>query len=102
MTSLSPATSLFVWLESTEGLLVQRCLLEGYRVCLLNLKAVSEYRNQYRPSRTKSDSLDAKVPMEMIRDYRDRFDPVYPDCGWLGNVVRWPRIIARWTSEKPG
>lgn len=31
-----------VALESTEGLLVQRCLSEGYRVYLLNPKVVSE------------------------------------------------------------
>jgi transposase len=76
-----------VGIESTEGLLVQRCLSEGYRVYLLNPKVVAEYRNQHRPSRTKSDSLDAQVLMEMIRDHRDRFDPVYPDSE-LGRECR--------------
>lgn len=83
----TPEETVCVGIESTEGLLVQRCLSEGHRVYLLNPKVVAEYRNQYRPSRAKSDSLDAHVLMEMIHDHRDRFDPVYPDSE-LGRECR--------------
>jgi transposase len=76
-----------VALEHTEGLLVQRCLAEGYCVYLLNPKVVSEYR----PSRSKYDPLDARALMEMIRDHADRFDPVVPDS----ELARECRLLAQ-------
>jgi transposase len=80
-----------VAMEHTEGLLVQRCRSENYRVYLVNPKVVSEYRNQYRPSQSKSDTLDATVLMEMIQDHADRFDPVVSDS----ELTRECRLLAQ-------
>jgi len=68
-----------VAVEHTEGLLIQRCLSEGYELYRLNPKMVARYRDQHRASRSKNDNLDAVVLAQIIRDHRDRFDPVRPD-----------------------
>ena len=78
-TQSTPEEPVSVAIEATNGLLVQRCLAEGYELYKLNPKVVAQYRKQYRPSQAKSDKLDALVLGEMIRDHAERFDPVCPD-----------------------
>lgn len=86
-----PQETVCVGLEHTEGLLVQRCLSEGYQVYRLNPKMVARYRDQHRASRSKNDHLDATVLAEIIRDHRDRFDPIQPDS----ELARECRMLAQ-------
>ena len=54
-------------IETDRGLLVAALRASGYRVYVINPKAVDRYRDRYRSSRAKSDARDAQLLADIVR-----------------------------------
>ncbi len=54
-------------IETDRGLLVAALRASGYRIYVINPKAVDRYRDRYRSSRAKSDARDAQLLADIVR-----------------------------------
>lgn len=65
--------------ETSQGLLVNFLLEQGWVVYPINPKAVDRYRDRLRTARAKSDQLDAWLLADILRTDRHLHRPLLPD-----------------------
>jgi transposase len=68
--------AVLVAIESHQGLLIYALLEAGYLVYPINPKAMDRYRDRYRMSSSKSDTLDAMVLANILRTDLHLYKPL--------------------------
>jgi transposase len=75
-TCLPNREAVLVAIESHQGLLIYALLEAGYLVYPINPKAMDRYRDRYRMSSSKSDTLDAMVLANILRTDLHLYKPL--------------------------
>jgi transposase len=89
-----------VALETDRGLFVHALVDAGYQVFAVNPKAVDRYRDRYRMSRAKSDSVDALVLANVLRTDLDRHRTIAADSDQAAAVSALARAHQDATRER--
>lgn len=77
--------------ETSQGLLVNFLLEQGWVVYPINPKSVDRYRDRLRTARPKTDQLDAWLLADILRTDRELHRPLLPDS----ELVRELRELTR-------
>ena len=92
---------LAVCLEQKRGPLVYAlCQYENLVLYLINPHTVSNYRKAFQPSRAKSDPIDARILVELLRKHGDKLPAWQPESAQMRALRQWVETRRMRVGEK--
>jgi len=92
---------LAVCLEQKRGLLVYAlCQYENLMLFPINPRTVSNYRRAFQPSRAKSDPIDARILVELLRKHGDKLPAWQPESAKMRALRQWVESRRMLVGEK--
>ena len=92
---------LAVCLEQKRGPLVYAlCQYENLVLYPINPRTVSNYRKAFQPSRAKSDPIDARILVELLRKHGDKLPAWQPESAQMRALRQWVETRRMLVGEK--
>jgi hypothetical protein len=87
--------------EQKRGPLVYAlCQYENLVLFPINPRTVSNYRKAFQPSRAKSDPIDARILVELLRKHGDKLPAWQPESAKMGALRQWVESRRMLVGEK--
>lgn len=92
---------ILVGLEQKRGpLLYALCQYDNLVLMPINPRTVATYRKAFQPSRAKSDPIDARIIVDLMRKHADKLDVWVPGCPKHRALRQWVESRRRLVGEK--
>lgn len=92
---------LAVCLEQKRGPLIYAlCQYENLVLYPINPRTVANYRKAFQPSRAKSDPIDARILVELLRKHQDKLPAWQPESSQTRALRQWVESRRRLVGEK--
>ncbi|MBF2020017.1 MAG: IS110 family transposase [Hydrococcus sp. C42_A2020_068] len=94
-------TPLAVCLEQKRGSLIYAlCQYKNLVLYLINPRTVSNYRKAFQSSRAKSDPIDARILVELLRKHQDKIPAWQPESSQMRALRQWVESRRMLVGEK--
>jgi len=86
--------------QKREPLIYALCQYENLGLYPINPRTVANYRKAFQPSRAKSDSIDARIFVELLQKHRDKIAAWQPESAQMRALRQWVESRRMLVSEK--